>query len=215
MNISNAEKQARFRKKEDLSKFAQTTFREWQAMAIRSRANPRNVLALLNEAADLPYAWTDEDYARAEQRIAQLRMDLIGSRDEIKNDIDASRSAAEDFMTSPDPNKWLKDTKEAVINAHALASHLISAIELSKLGNAEKAAAIMEAVRHVGRGLANTPDVEKSPATTICLAALPGFYDRPDWFLKSLAKWLAEHLEEEDTRELGKRLIDYDHGDWP
>lgn len=215
MPITNAEKQARFRKKEELQKFAGTTFREWQAMAMHRRATPQEVMALLQEAATLPAGWTDEDYERAEHRIGQLRLDLITSQDEVQNDVHAARNPEQEFLKAPDPGKWISETNEAVASARALASHLISALELSGLGNAERAAATMEAMRHVGRALANSQEVAKSNATTLCLAALPGYYDRPDWFVDSLTTWLAWQLDKELTRKLGNRLIEYDYGDWP
>ena len=211
MPITNAEKQARFRKKEELQKFAETTFREWQVMALHRRATPQEVMALLQEAATLPAGWTDEDYERAEHRLGQLRLDLITSQDEVQNDVHAARKAEQEFLKAPDPGKWISETNEAVENARALASHLISALELSGLSNAERAAATIEAARHVGRALANSHEVAKSNATTVCLAVLPGYFDRPDWFVDSLTSWLAWQLDEELTRDLGNRLIEDDY----
>lgn len=215
MNISNAEKQSRFRRKEELKKLAEQTFREWQVMAIHSRAQPREVLTLLNNAAGLSAGWSDVDYERAERRIQQLRMDLITSQDDVKNDVHEARSSNEQFLKSPDPDKWIAETNAAVTDAHSLASHLISALELSRCSDAGRAAAVMEALRHVGRALANSPTVPKSNATTACLSSLPSHYDRPKWLARSMAHWLAWQLDEEVTRELGNRLSNFDYEAFP
>ena len=49
-----------------------------------------------------------------------------------------------------------------------------------------------------------------SPSATMFFqspqASLPGYYDRPDWFLDYLAKWLSNRLGKELGKELGKRL---------
>ena len=71
----------------------------------------------------------------------------------------------------------------------------------------------MEAIRHVGRATTNSADMAKSDAMIVCQASLPSYYDRPDWFLDSLTKWLANRLDEELVHELGKRLADFQQED--
>ena len=71
----------------------------------------------------------------------------------------------------------------------------------------------MEAVRHVGRATASSTDMAKSDAMIVCQASLPRHYDRPDWFLDPLAKWLANRLDEELVHELGKRLANFQQED--
>jgi len=115
----------------------------------------------------------------------------------------------EEFITAYDPQKPFSDIEKSISKTRALASHLISALELSALSNSEQAAAIMETVRHVGRATASSADIAKSEAILVCLTSLPSHYDRPDWFLDSLAKWLANRLGKKLVRELGKRLADY------
>lgn len=212
MVISNAEKQARFRKKEWLKKYADTTFREWQVMSFRSREAPANVLALLNEAAKLPTGWTDDDFERAERRIGQLRIDLISPAYHLQNDVHEAGYPSEEFAKTPDPGRFVKDSKEAVSDTYALASHLISALELSAVSKADRAAAVMEAMRHVGRALASSSKVAKSQANAVCLASLEGYYDRPDWFEETLSKWLVRGLDAEPARRLGGRLIGLTEG---
>jgi hypothetical protein len=213
--VTNAEKQARFRKKEELRKLAEQFFREWQVMAIHSRAQPRHVLKLLSDAADLPSGWTDEEYGWAVQKLHQLRTDLIGSQNHIENDVQEAMNNQDEFITSAEPGKWLVESKRAVNDAHSLAAHLISALELSRCNDAGKAAALMEVVRHLGRAIANSQTVPKSNATTVCLAALPSQYDRPTWFAPMLAHWLAYQLDEELTRDLGKQLLSFDYEAFP
>lgn len=211
MPISNSEKQARFRKKEELKKFAEKTFREWQVMTVIKRESPQEVMNLLAKAAELPPGWSDDDLARAEHRVGQLRLDLVTSNYNLQNDVHAASYSQDEFMRTPDPGKFIHDSKMSVSKAYGVASHLISALQLTELDAAEQAAAVMEVVRYVGRALASSSDIPHSNATTVCLASMPGFYDRPEWFLDALAKWLTEQLDEKHAQALGKLLVDYDY----
>ena len=71
MPISNAEKQARYRKKEELRKYADQVFRECQMVLQRgySHTRPSEVEAQLGVAAELPAGWTDQDLERAFKRV--------------------------------------------------------------------------------------------------------------------------------------------------
>jgi hypothetical protein len=62
MNITNSEKQARFRKKEVLKRGVEQIFREWQMHPTGSRIPAEDVVELLEKASELPAGWTDEDY---------------------------------------------------------------------------------------------------------------------------------------------------------
>ncbi len=211
MPISNAEKQSRFRKKQELKKFRGQVFQKWQLnMAFRHRREtPDEIHALLEEAASLPSGWNEKDFDRAWRRIHQLYSDFVSPGDDLKMDLVDDEVLAEDFASTPDPRKLFSDTEESISKTRALASHLISALELSVLTNSERAAAVMEAIRHVGRAAATSGDSVKSDAMVVCQASLPGYYDRPDWFLDSLTKWLANRLDEELVHELGKRLANF------
>ena len=215
MPITNAEKQARFRKKQELKRFKDQVFQKWQLnMAFRPRREtPDEILALLEEAASLPSGWNEEDFERAEHRINQLSIDFRFQQDDLKNDVVNGAGAFEEFARTPDPGKLFSDTNESISKTRALASHLISALELSALSSSERAAAVMEAIRHVGRATANSHDIVKSNAMIVCQASLPSYYDRPEWFLDSLTKWLANRLDEELVHALGKRLADFQHED--
>ena len=76
MPITNAEKQARFRKKQELKKFKDQVFKKWQLdMGFRPRREtPDEIHALLEEAASLPSGWNEEDFERAWHRINQLHI---------------------------------------------------------------------------------------------------------------------------------------------
>lgn len=213
MPISNAEKQARFRKKEELKKFADQCFREAQIGAFRHGAKGPALLAQLKSMAELPSGWTDEDLKRAVERIQQLRMDLVSPDNDLDNDVHDSRNSLEEFGRTPDPAKHRKETEQAIEDTRALAGHLISAVELAKLNNGERAAALMEAMRHVARSLANERPLHKSDANTVCLATLPPHYQRPDWFAEAFAEWLAYRLGfEEAKNDLGDKIINFDYG---
>ncbi len=213
MPISNAEKQARFRKKQELKKLKNQVFKEWQlGMGLRPRREtPEEILALLKEAARLPSGWNEEDFERAWNRINQLRFDFVSPQDDLMKDVKDGARSFEEFARTSDPGKFHSDTKESISKTRDLASHLISALELSALSNSERAAAAMEAIRHVGRATANSADMVKSDAMIVCQASLPSYYDRPEWFLDSLTKWLANRLDEELVHALGKRLADFQH----
>ena len=215
MPITNAEKQARFRKKQELKKFKDQVFKEWQlGMGFRPRRKtPDEILALLEEAARLPSGWNEKDFERAWNRISQLQSDFLSPQDDLMKDVVDGAGLFKEFARTNDPGKFHSDMKESISKTRALASHLISALELSALSNSERAAAVMEAIRHVGRATANSADMAKSDAMIVCQASLPSYYDRPDWFLDSLTKWLADRLGEELVHELGKRLADFQQDD--
>jgi hypothetical protein len=215
MPISNAEKQARFRKKQELKKFKDRVFKELQLnMGFGPRRKtPDQILALLEEAASLPSGWNEEDIDRAWHRINQLHFDFMSPQDDLMKDVMDGAGSFEEFARTADPVKHFSDTDESISRTRTLASHLISALELSALSSSERAAAVMEAIRHVGRAAANSADMAKSDAMILCQASLPSYYDRPDWFLDSLTKWLADRLGEELVYELGKRLADFQQED--
>ncbi len=211
--LSNAEKQARHRRKEELQRFAEQCFRDAQMGAFQHGANAPAMLAQIKQMADLPSGWTNEDYEMAVERIQQLRMDLINPGNDLDNDVHDTRGSFEEFGRTPDPAKHRKDTNQAIEDTRNLASHLISAVELTSLSNGERAAALVEALRHVGRSLANERPLRRSDANTVCLATLPPQYRRPDWFAESFAKYIAFRLGTEEAKDdLGQKIIDYDFG---
>lgn len=190
--ISNADKQARFRKKEQLKRRADYILREWQQKVSTCKwksITPEDVQYSLDKAINLPSGWTDEDYERAERALQQLHTDLSFSVDQLKNDVDAGWGF-QVSMTTPDPTKFMSDYKAAVENVRTLAAHLISALKLSSCNDADQAAALMEALRFVGRSLANNPNIPRSQATTICLASIGPQYSRPEWFAEELTNTL-------------------------
>ncbi|MGR3703785.1 MAG: hypothetical protein ACU0A4_17015 [Paracoccaceae bacterium] len=209
--LSNAEKQARHRKKEELQRFAEKCFREAQLGAFQHGANAIAMLAQIKQMADLPSGWTDEDYEMAVERIQQLRMDLINPNNDLDNDVHDALDTLEEWRRVPDKAKFRKDTQKSIEDTRNLASHLISALELTSLSNGERAAALLEALRHVGRSLANERPLKRSDANTICLATLPPQYSRPDWFADSFAKYIAFRLGTQEAKDdLGQKILDYD-----
>ena len=209
MSISNAHKQARFRKKQELKKYKDQVFKEFQLSLNFRRETSGEVHALLEEAAKLPPSWNDEDLERAWHRIGQIRFDFKSTQDELKMDIEEGAGGSEEFLRTSDPKKFISETKEATTKARALASHLISALELSSLSNSERAAAVMEVVRHIGRSTSSSTNIPKSDAMVVCQASLPSYYERPDWFLSSLTKWLVKHLDKDQIYELRELLNKY------
>lgn len=209
MPISNKEKQARFRQKEELNKRVSQVFRECQlALPLGySHTASNEVEARLSAAAELPSGWADQDLARAFRRVENVRLDVFGTRDPIGNDVYESRNSQEEFMKSPNPQKLMKENEKAKRDTFVLAGHIQSALELSQLRNEEQAAALMEAVRHVGRSLANSSNKGQSDAMAICLASVDMHYERPEWFIERLANWFRFRLDNDNRRALGALLI--------
>ncbi len=210
MPISNAEKQARFRKKEQLNKFVSRVYRDCQLTAMKPHIQRTigDLEAQLREAARLPSGWTDEDLERAVVRVQNIWGEVMGTGDPLGVDVNDGRNPDHDGLArTPNPGKWMEEMKQAERNTIALAGHLVSALELSQLRYEDCAAALMEAVRFVGRGLGNSSSEGRSAAMAVCLASLNPHYARPDWFIDRFADWLATRLDPETRRALGARLI--------
>jgi hypothetical protein len=208
-NISNTEKQARFRKKEALKRRADQIFRQlilgpgdWKLKL------PGEIHSSLDTAIELPSGWTDEDYERAEQKLNQLyreqSLEQYENPHQLTNDISESRNV--EFMATPDPGKLIREEEVAIEKTRALAAHLISALKLSGCNDADQAAALMEVVRFVGRSIANSKKIPKSQATTMCLASIGPQYVRPDWFAENLSHTLAWNIGEDLANDIGQRL---------
>lgn len=207
MNITNSEKQARFRKKEVLKRGTEQIFREWQMHPTGSRIPPEDVLSLIEKASELPAGWTDEDYQRAVDRLEQLRLDLLSNAHDLSTDVNVAHST--------DPKTGQVRFKPGMVDlarndveaGHELARHLISAIRLSKCSEVATTAAIMEVVRHVARDLVLSPDIPRSRATTACLATLPQSSDRPDWFVDEMLNMLRDRLGNSLCRQIGSKIM--------
>ncbi|KKM04059.1 hypothetical protein LCGC14_1768040 [marine sediment metagenome] len=215
--ISNADKQIRFRKKEQLKRRANNIFREWQLKLSTCKwksITPQDVQHSLDKAIDLPSGWTDKDYECAEQTLEQLHTDLSFAADQLKNDVDAGWGF-EVSMTTSDPVKFISDNKAAIEDTRALAAHLISGLKLSNCNDADQAAALMEALRFVGRSLVSNRDIPRSQATTICLASIGPHYNRPDWFAEQLANTLGQQIDKSLAHQVGMYLSNLNHKDLP
>lgn len=209
--ISNADKQARFRKKEVLKRHADNVYRQWEQSRNRWRIptrTPGDARHALDKAVELPSGWTDEDVEHALRMLGQCQMDLDLSVDQIANDVNGDwATRSREFVTTPDPAKFQAENKAAIQKAQALASHQISALKLSDCKDADQAAAVMELLRFIGRSLANDKNVRRSHATALCLASIGPQYDRPDWFAEELAKTIGQQLDKKLAHEVGQHLI--------
>jgi hypothetical protein len=207
--ISNANKQDRFRKKEHLQRSADKIFQLWNISIERHRdtRTPEEVRHALEKAIELPSGWTENDYRSAVKKLGQYHLDLISSVDQIANDVDGDWAAhSTEFMTTPDPAQFIANNKAAIGKARALAAHLISALKLSSCDDADQAAALMEAVRFIGRSLTGNPKVRRSEATAICLASIGPQFDRPKWFAEQLAITISKQMDKTMAEEVGRRL---------
>ena len=133
-------------------------------------------------------------------------MDLISSVDQIANDIDGDRASyLAELDKSPDPFKFHAGNKAAIEDAWALASHVISALKISNCNDAGRAAALMKALRFVGRSLLSR-EIHCSQATVLCLASIGPQYDRPEWFAEKLADTISAQAGSRLAREVGQHL---------
>lgn len=208
-NLSNVDKQTRFRKKDQLNRQADKIYRLWEGSPgrWRSKRTPEEVRYALDKAVELPSGWTDADYEYAKIKLGQYQLDLLSSVDQIANDIDGDRGLyLIERDKAPDPFKFHADNKAAIENAWALASHMISALKLSNCNPADQAAATMEVVRFVARSLVTNREIRCSSATATCLANIGPQYERPVWFAKKLADTIRQQIGEDLAREMGQHL---------
>lgn len=201
--ISNAEKQSRFRKKEHLKRRADNILKDWQwknwfpeAKNIFNSKTLEEVKQSLDQAINLPSGWKDKDYEQAEKKLDQLRAEFFCGSDQLTHDIDAQFES-----TSWGPARF-RENNMTNERARALANHLISALKLSSCNDVEQAAALMEALRFVGRSLASQNDVSCSQSTVVSLLSISCEYDRPEWFVKKLAEELHQQLGKDLAHEL-------------
>lgn len=208
MPISNAEKQARFRKKEELNKYVGQVFRECQMALPRGYrfSTPAEVESQLRMAAELPAGWTDEDLRKAFRRVENIRLDVFSTADPIGVDLHDGINAGDKFLGSANPQKWKEGFEKEKRDTVALAEHIISAMEISQLRPEYCAAAIMEAVRHVGRALANSELEGQSDAMAACLASVNSHYERPDWFVERFAEWFKYRIDDDTRKAIGAEL---------
>lgn len=214
MSITNTEKQARFRKKEVLKRGAEQIFKEWQMHPMGSRTPAEEVYGLLEKACELPPGWTDGDYANAMSRLEQLRLDFLTNSHDLSNDVNVARSTDPNTGKTRLGNGAVEKAQLDVEVGYDLARHLISAIKLSKATEVAATAAIMEVVRSVGRDLLVAPEIPRSRATTACIAALPEYHSRPDWFAEEMAALMQERLGRQLCREIAEKLLS-GRKEWP
>lgn len=205
--ISNAEKQARYRKKEQLRRKADQILHQWQLEPWKHHLmSIQEINHLINAAIKLPSGWTEDDYINAEKKLYHVYSEVISPVNQITNDIHESRNASDEFIISNDPSKFNSDLTQAVENTNALASHIISALNLSGCNEADQAAALMEAMRFVGRNLTNNHNIPCSQAIAVCLATIKPIYPRPKWFSKKLADTLSQQIHPELLQEISRHI---------
>jgi hypothetical protein len=212
IQMSDAQKQVRFRKKEQLQRYVEKIFREWESSLGRwrySKRQPAEVRHALEQAANLPSGWIEEDYECAVRKLEQYRFDLMSSVDQITNDVQGDLVVHHnEFRAALDPLKFIADNKSKLENVRALADHSISGLMVSNCNPADQAAALMEAMRFVGRSLAGNREIHCSQATAMCLASIGPQFDRPAWFIEKLAEAIRQQIGENLACELGRRLSD-------
>jgi hypothetical protein len=207
-NSSNAEKQARYRKKEQIRRQADQIIRKWQLEPWKHHLKSlQEVHHLVEAAIKLPFGWTDDDYLNAEKKLYHVYSEIVSPVNQLSNDVRDSRNVAYESIQPSELPKINADLIKAEENTTALASHIISALKLSGCNPADQAAALMEAMRFVGRALTNNREAPYSQATTMCLTTIAPIYERPSWFTKKLADTLSQQIHPDILNEIGKHLI--------
>jgi hypothetical protein len=208
--LSNAEKQARFRKKEYLKQHADKVFQHWVLSPMRFRFCKRSeqeVRQSLDKAIALPYDWNTQDYDYALKRLGEFELDLRSSVDQIANDVDGvGYTQMSSLATTDDPFKWLADNKAEIQEARRLADHLISILIASNCSDTAKAAALMETKRFLGRSLTTNPKIHQSEATAMCLVSISQAFSRPNWFPETLAKAIQKNVDTSTVHEIARYL---------
>ena len=208
MSITNAEKQERYRKKEELKKYANQVFFEWQMRSLGNyQVNPQDIKNRLEALSNLPSKWTDEDYIKAKKSIEQVLLDTYDNPHLLSNDINDAR----DLRAVPDAELYMyvSNSKKAEINAKKLVAHIQSLFSLVNTDLSDQAAILAELMRTVGRSLLDEKTIQMTNANTQSLATIGAQFERPDWFAKKLARILAENLDAKDALSLGKEIIEY------
>ena len=212
MNMTNQEKQERFRKKAQLKKVADKIFRDWQLLSwnwtVHGGADPREIKAKLDKIADLPSGWNDSDYQQALNAFQIFSNEFrTGNPYLLQNDIYAGRDSVCNPMTSPDCTRLIREQKNAVWQAKKLVSHINSAMDLSGGVASDNAAVVMELARNAGLSLLKERIVPKSKAAAICLLMTNPLQKKPEWLIDELAVILKEQLGEDGMKHLLKKLI--------
>ncbi|HAT9450113.1 TPA: hypothetical protein JBC47_03435 [Legionella pneumophila subsp. pneumophila] len=210
---SNAEKQARYRKKEQLRRKANQILQKWQLEPWKHHLkSTQEVHHLIEAAIKLPSGWNDEDYKNAEIRLYHVYSEIVSPVNQLYNDVRDNRGMDKSPIIPSDLPKLNADLKKAVENTNALAAHIISALKLSSCNEADQAAALMEAMRFVGRNLTDTREIPCSQATAMCFATIAPLYARPSWFTKKLAQTISEQIHPTLSHEIGVYLVNNEVG---
>lgn len=200
---SNAEKQARYRKKEKLKRKAAGYLVNW-AMQHRQHnlTEPQEVRDLVEEAIWLPPGWTDEDYEKAESKLELIYSEKILAN-QFSMAMSDSRTPSFEFNATTSPLFTQKTTpKRSEEDKSPLASHIISALKLSGSDDAEQATALMQAMQHVGKNLLSNRNTSYSHAAAICVTTVGPEHNRPTWLPKRLAETLSKLLHPNHLKEL-------------
>lgn len=209
MPMTNAEKQARFRMKEEFKRAVEALRHELK-MGIHSNFSaphaPVKALEKLKEVEVLPQGWKLKDLEAAYKRLNHIKFSALDKENDIDVAIFDGLDQKGHFQKKAPFDERKKQLDDEVAATKALAAHLIGAVELTKLGEASRSAAVLEALRHVGKAAADSSDLEMTDPTVMSLLATPIYYSLPDWFLGALAALLASKLEHADRLKLADML---------
>lgn len=209
---ANAEKQARYRKKDKLRRLADQVFRQWQLEPKKDNLrNETDIHQLIESVIKLPHRWTDNDYLNAEKKLYHLHSEILSPKNQILNDVQRSKGIS--FISDNNDMQKLM-LEKAVERTTDLASHIISAFKISDCDESEQAAALMEAMRFLGRTFSsNKTTCYPSEAIAMCLATIDPVYDRPKWFARDFSFALYKQIQPEFINEIMEYFKKYEEQD--
>ena len=208
MNLTNQEKQERFRRKEALKKIADRIFRDWQLLNLgKFPKKPEDIRAELDRIADLPSGWSEDDYEQALISLQIYSNEIYSSNPHLlENDIVAGRDSICNPLMTDDPRQAIREQRDALAQAKKLVSHLNSAIELAGGTASDHAAVVLEIARSIGVALLREKNVPRSDATAICLLAANPQQNKPEWLIDVIAKILKQQLDGVKIKQLKEEL---------
>lgn len=209
MALTNAEKQKRFRRVEELKKWANEQFFYWQTVAsgslFRQFMDPQEAKQKLDEIVNLPNGWTEDDYQAAVTKVKNFTAEIHDNPHLLENDLVQNY----DVIFSPKPREEMEKFNRAKMLAPDLISNIQSLFRLAEFSAQDQSAVLLELMRRTGRRLLDEPRIFKSNANAMSLASIGQQYKRPEWFAKYLARVLVERMEAPLAEQLAAEIADY------
>jgi hypothetical protein len=203
MALSNAEKQARFRKKLDLERRGSNVVRNYR-VKLDDPAQIERVAAEVDAIVRLPIGWTEDDLdqANCQLQVLEARALWIAQPDDVPLEVDFDRigrrynleQAFDDAVSKTARLRELKRQADALIGA--------------KLDDVADAGAIgLELLKLLGKRLVSREAVAETKGNALTLIALMPEHQHPDWVMEHLAEWLRSQCNDHELAQLARLLV--------